>query len=442
MQLPPTAEQYPFGQYEEDAIVALILDYPEFFSGISRFITHELFSKLEVQYVVAHIMQYYESYGSFPTRGMLLDGIKRKLTVDDPGYEQILSVANRPSDPREVSAIKDRLTDWARSKAYGLLYDADVITKFHSGDFEAIEEVFNKARTIQDLGNSSMWFFDELEKLFVESTVEHFTSSFVQLDHHLNNGGPSRKEVLVWMAPTGVGKSIVLANNAISNVLRGRKVLYITFELSDVMSAIRMLGTITGRPIDGRRFDYKEQMMAMITRLRQGGEVGDLVIHEFPPDEVSVDGIYALVEHLRRSKGWNPDIICLDYLELMVSRRVSDNKDEYLKQKSVTTQVRGLAKNLNVCVFTATQTNRSGNDSSGVIDVTKMAESYGKAMPIDYLVSINQSSDEYRAQFDAHGNSVAPAFARMYIAKNRNGKKFQTIAVKINYNTMQIQEVV
>ena len=120
---------------------------------------------------------------------------------------------------------------------------------------------------------------------------------------------------------------------------------------------------------------------------------------------------------------------------------MSDNKDEYMKQKGISTQVRGLAKNENVLVFTATQTNRSGNTTDeSVLDVTKIAESYGKSMPMDYLVSINQSQDEYRSQFNASGVSVHPATARMYIAKNRNGPKFQTIEIKINYSTMSIQE--
>lgn len=436
----------PFGPHEEEAIIALMLDHPEFFSAITRFMTHELFGSGEVQYIAATILEYSGRHGVYPTRGLLLDTIKRNLTVDDPSSDHIIEIAQRPSNPREVPAIKDRLTEWARQKAYGLLYDEETIKKYHRGDFTALEDVFNTARSIQDIGQSSMWFFNELDRLFHEDTIQHFTTGFPMLDASLNDGGPARKEVLVWMAPTGVGKSIMLINDAIYNVLKGHKVLLVTFELSDVKSALRALGALTNRPIDRRRFSIKDDIMGAVNRIRSNGGVGDLVIHEFPPDETSVDGIHALCDLLRRSKGWHPDVICLDYLELMVSRRASDNKDEYIKQKSVATQVRGLAQKENVCIFTATQTNRSGNNSAEKLDVTKISESYGKAMSIDYLVSVAQTPEEYNLQYDDANNPnrriVRPARARMYIAKNRNGPKDKSVPVEINYDTMLVKEIV
>jgi len=437
-----TDDECPFGEYEEEAVASLIIDHPEFFTSIVRFLKHSLFSRMEVQYVVAHITTYYDKYGVFPSRGMLLDSIKRSLTVDDIGYEDIIRIAGRKSDPREVPALKGQLLDWARSKAYGIIYDPDTIAKYNAGDFESLEEVINQARNIQDIGSGTLWFFDEIEKLFEESVFEQFTTGFSQLDRYIHEGGPARKEMLVWMAPTGVGKSIMLVNNAMANVLDGQNVLYITLELSDVLSAVRALGALTGKPISKKRFDIKDEMLAIVGKIKKSG-VGDLAFHEFPPDEISVDEIYALMDHLRRTRGWVPDVVCIDYLELMRSRNATDNNEEYMKQKGISTQVRGLAKNENVLVYTATQTNRSGNTTDeSVLDVTKIAESYGKSMPMDYLISINQSQDEYRSQFNSSGVSVHPATARMYIAKNRNGPKFQTIEIKINYSTMSIQETI
>lgn len=247
-----------------------------------------------------------------------------------------------------------------------------------------------------------------------------------------------------WYYTAGIlsHNSIMLVNNAIANVLHKRNVLYITLELSDVMSALRAMGVLTGKPILSNRFAFKDDVLAYIHRLKSSGEVGTLAFHEFPPDETSVDQIYSLIDHLRRSRGWQPDIVCIDYLELMTSRRASDNKDEYLRQKSISTQVRGLAIKENVLVFTATQTNRSGNNGEQNIDISKIAESYGKSMPMDYLISLNQTQEEYDSQFDDRNGikeSVRPAPARMYIAKNRHGSKFVSIPVEINYKTMGIK---
>ena len=105
-------DECPFGAYEEEAIVSLIIDHPEFFSSVVRFLHYQLFSRHEVQYVIAHILTYRESYGVFPTRGMLLDIIKRDLTVDSVGYEDILAIVSRPSDPREIPALKERILEF------------------------------------------------------------------------------------------------------------------------------------------------------------------------------------------------------------------------------------------------------------------------------------------------------------------------------------------
>ena len=213
----------PFGTHEEEAIASLIVDHPEFFSSIVKFLKFELFKRLEVQYVIAQILDYYHEFDVFPTRGMLVDAIKKKLTVDSFKYEEIVAIAQRKSDPREIPAIKGRLMEWAKSRAYGLLYDPDTIARYNNGDFAAVEEVFEQARNVKDIGTNTLWFFDELEKLFDEEQIERFTTGFKQLDAYMHptasGGGPSRKESLIWMAPTGVGKCHTLESKIIEKKL-------------------------------------------------------------------------------------------------------------------------------------------------------------------------------------------------------------------------------
>jgi hypothetical protein len=116
--------------------------------------------------------------------------------------------------------------------------------------------------------------------------------------------------------------------------------------------------------------------------------------------------------------------------------------------------MRGIAKNENVLVYSATQTNRSGVKSSGGkpgqedtahIDLDKAAESFGKAMPVDYVISLNQTEDEYRkGQRDDKNNKdedLKPATIRLWIAKNRNGPKFVSITTNVFYDKMVIAEV-
>lgn len=433
--LDDNVDENTFGKYQEEAIVSIALDIPEFFSSVGRFITPSMFSRMETQYVMAHILNEVEKNGTVPTRKLLRDHIEKTITEDEP-FEEVLRIVDRKSNPREVPMIKDTLIKWAKSKAYGMIYSDEVQDAYYRGDYSHLETIIDEAHKIADVGDSGFWFFEEVESLFSEDAIEHRTTGFPKLDKLLNNGGPSPGEVVCWMAATNVGKSILLVNNAISSLKgmngdgdTGQDVLLVTFELDKIKTGMRCLGSLVGVDINNIR-DHEDYARRV---LKQTGASykKKLCIYELPPDECSVDHIYAIVDNLKRSKGWKPDVIILDYLELMVSRIKEYNREEYTRQKHVATEVRGLAKNENVLVFTATQTNRSGQGTAELIDLNKSAESYGKNMPLDYVVSLNQTDQERQAE---------PPRLRFFVAKNRNGPKHETISCEIDYSKMQVRE--
>jgi hypothetical protein len=122
----------------------------------------------------------------------------------------------------------------------------------------------------------------------------------------------------------------------------------------------------------------------------------------------------------------------------MLSRNHYYNRDPYVRQKAVATEVCGFAKEEVVLVYSATQTNRSGTgtasdrqDNQPPVELNKMAESYGKSMPPDYVISLNQSKAEYENE---------PPQIRMFVAKNREGQKFVTINCNVHYGYMKVRE--
>ncbi len=277
----------------------------------------------------------------------------------------------------------------------------------------------------------------------LKEKIEHFTTGFPQLDQALNNGGPSRGEVLIWVAPTGIGKSIMLINNGATLVKLDKKVLHITLELSKEVTQARYMGAMLNQPIlFSERKRNQANITSQLSRIRE--EFGsNLVIYDFPADEVSVDVIYQIVDFLEKTKGFKPDAIIIDYLELMVSRRPSDNRDDYTRQKRVSTQVHGLAKKTKTLVFSASQTNRSGTsagmerDSADVIDLNRIAESYGKVMPVDYVVTLNQTRSEYVGDDD---DNLTKRGIRLYVAKNRNGPRCVQVRCEVDYMTMKMKQ--
>lgn len=425
----------PFKHFQEEAIISLVLDHPDFFLAVMDFIKPEHFNRIEVRWVMAEILNLYEKYNAIPTRGILKEYLENVITEDDP-YEEIFRIVDRKSDYREVPIVKDMLLAWAKKKAFGLIYTPQAIEAYKEGNYEAIETLFNEANKIVDFNDSTgFWFFENLELLFKENLIEHRTTGFPRLDKVLNNGGPSPKEVVCWLAPTNVGKSILLCNNAMSSLKgmgpggqEGQDVLLITFELDVYKTAMRCLASSVNIPID--QLILHQEMAKRTIRSIQSTYKKRFYLYELPPDECSVNHIYSLLSNLKRTQGWKPDTIIIDYMDLMVSKNKSYNKDDYTRLKHVAAEVRGLAKNENALVFTATQTNRGGMEG-GLIDMSKTAESFGKQFALDYVISLNQSQDE---------RNQDPAQMRFFVAKNRNGPKNLTITCEINYKTMVVNE--
>lgn len=271
-----------------------------------------------------------------------------------------------------------------------------------------------------------------------------------------------------WYYTAGIisHNTLIMINSAYAGMKAGHNVLFVTFELSTYKSALRMASLMSTVPtkkfvssnVDELSQEKLHALRDQQTMVRESikirkGKCGDLAIYELPPDECSVDEIYGIIEHNRKTRGWVPKIVVLDYLELMQSRHTYNNSNgDYTRQKSVATEIRGLAKNENVFVYTATQTNRGGvksengkegkgnADQAGHINLDKAAESFGKAMPVDYVISLNQTEDEYNRDIDKDGNSE-PSVIRLWIAKNRNGRKFIPVTTNVFYDQMLITEI-
>jgi len=243
-----------------------------------------------------------------------------------------------------------------------------------------------------------------------------------------------------WYYTSGLvsHNSIVLCNNAITSWQGpgpggrvGQDVLLVTFELDYIKTSMRCLGVLgEDIPMD-KLVSRQDEITSKINSLKTTYD-GKIFISELPPEQCSVDHLYHLLDNLRRSHGWHPDVVIIDYLDLMVSRNKYANRDDYSRQKAVANEVRGFAKNENVLVFTATQTNRSAGSTGEAITLKDAAESYAKQFSMDYIITINQTPEERE--------SSPPRF-RFFIAKNRNGPKHKTVTCEINYTTMKVREI-
>ena len=192
----------------------------------------------------------------------------------------------------------------------------------------------------------------------------------------------------------------------------GRNVLHYTFELSETSVGTRYDSNLCD--IDSNEvMDRKEDIKSSYDKMK----LGRLFIKEYPTNSASIFTLRAHIERLDL-KGFKPDIIIIDYADIMRSTRQYDSLRHELKL--VYEELRALAMELGVPVWTASQSNKEGANSD-VIDVTNMSEAYGKAMICDGIVTISRK---------AHEKSTG--WGRLFVAKNRAGRDGLVYPVQIN----------
>jgi hypothetical protein len=198
-----------------------------------------------------------------------------------------------------------------------------------------------------------------------------------------------------------------------ANAMRsGKNVLHYTFELTEHAVGLRYDSNLCGMNSNEVQ-DRKDEVIEKY----KGMDLGKLIIKEYPTGAASVITIRNHVEKLLL-KGFVPGLIVIDYADIMKSTRSYDSLRHELKL--VYEELRNLAMDLNIPIWTASQANRDSANSE-VVGLENMSEAYGKAMVADVVVSLSRKANE-----KAHGTG------RLFVAKNRAGRDGVVFPVNID----------
>ena len=113
-----------------------------------------------------------------------------------------------------------------------------------------------------------------------------------------------------------------------------------------------------------------------------------------------------------------PILIIIDYADIMRSTRSYDSLRHELKL--IYEELRNLAMELKIPVWTASQANREAAEKE-VVGLDSMSEAYGKAMVADVVVSLSRKQLE-----------KSTGAGRLFVAKNRAGKDGILFPVRID----------
>ena len=210
----------------------------------------------------------------------------------------------------------------------------------------------------------------------------------------ITKGGLPNKTLNIALAGTGVGKSLFMCHVASSVLLQGRNVLYITMEMAEEKIAERVDANLLDIPIQSLNAPLltKEKYSSKLLQLKKKTQ-GKLIIKEYPTASAHVGHFKALLNELSMKKGFSPDIIFIDYLNICASARYKGTiVNSYTYVKAIAEELRGLAVEFNVPIVSATQTTRSGFANSDV-DLTDTSESFGLPATADLMLALISTED-------------------------------------------------
>ena len=210
----------------------------------------------------------------------------------------------------------------------------------------------------------------------------------------ITKGGLPNKTLNIALAGTGVGKSLFMCHVASSVLLQGRNVLNITMEMAEEKIAERVDANLLDIPIQSLNDPLltKEKYSSKLLQLKKKTQ-GKLIIKEYPTASAHVGHFKALLNELSMKKGFSPDIIFIDYLNICASARYKGTiVNSYTYVKAIAEELRGLAVEFNVPIVSATQTTRSGFANSDV-DLTDTSESFGLPATADLMLALISTED-------------------------------------------------
>lgn len=341
---------------------------------------------MELRPVVKYLLEHSDKYKTIPNLSMI--AVETGLSL--PPIED-----ERPS-PARIRWVCDEIETHCRTMATvnAVIEASDLI---HAGKLDAIIEPIKQAVLVslqRDLGLD--YFSNVIGRLkLMEETNSPIPTGLKHLDQVLA-GGVYKGGVNIFVARSGGGKSMMLANMAVNALERGDNVVYISLELNSDKIAKRIDSMLTG--IAGKLiFDRKDEVHRIVTH--KAKTFGKLRIKRMPSGS-STAQISAYIKSIELELDFVPQIVIVDYLDIVNPASNVDLNNINLKDKTVTEELRNIAHELDVGFHTASQLTK-GSDGQDGIEQGNVAGGKTKVDAADNVIAMYQNltmRDEGRMQ--------------------------------------------
>lgn len=421
----------------ETIILQHLIYNSDYFESIVGYLDYKIFSSTPHKIILRIILNYYKENESRIPYDILGVKISQLENVSAEIIKQIKELYSTLKHPEEFNTnlILKETENYIR---YRKIYDAISIgaenldsKKDFSGDYikQMEDAIYFK------LDNSVGYdYFSNIESRF-ELYKEDVTKIPTSIDelNNLTNGGIQPKTINCVISSTGGGKSVWLCQEAAYNVKNGKNVLYITLEMSETEIAKRIDANLINTKQDDLRKLSAEASRFRFEQLKSK-TYGKLIIKEFPADSITTLDIKKVIEELKRNMKIDIDMLIVDYLGLMGSYRYSTrNNNSYSIGKHATEELRSLAVQYNIPIWTAIQFNRGAENAEEAksLGLGQVSDSYGIPMGLDFSFCILHTDE-----LSKNGKSV------FKILKNRYGESKNSMGmftVKTNWGCARFE---
>jgi archaellum biogenesis ATPase FlaH len=374
-----------------------------------------------------------------PTRGALEIILDAKTNVEPEVMKQCIQNLDKMFDDSKSPDLEwliDHTEKFCKDKAIynAILESIHIIDgKSKDKDVGSLPKMLSDALAVSFDTNIGHDYIEDYGKRYeFYHRVENKIPFDIEQFNTITNGGVPRKTLNIIMAGTGVGKSLFMCHHASACLTQNLDVLYITCEMAEERIAERIDANLMDLPMEDLKklpADLYNKKMQQIRKKY----TGRLIIKEYPTATANANHFRALLNDLKMKKNFQPDIIFIDYLNICASARLKMNAsvNSYTFVKAIAEELRGLAVEFEVPIFSATQVNRGGFNNTDV-GLENTSESFGLPATADLMFALI-STEELEEQ----GQVMVKQLKNRYNDVSRS-KKF---VVGIDRSKMKLLDV-
>ena len=409
-----------FGHNFQIKSIVCLMNKPNFIEQIIDILDEKHYDSDSLKWVVKQCKKYFNEY----KKPITLDVFKVKVNEVENDVLKTTIVENlkevfRHMESADLDFVQDKCLEFFKNQTIknAIIQSVDILET--KGDYEQIKNIIDdamKAGTERNIGH------EYREETAIEERYSEMARDVVptpwDVINDLTQGGLAGDELGVIVAPAGIGKTWILCALGAGSMKRGKNIVHYTLELNEAYVGLRYDSVLTGLPNQNLKY-HIEDVKSAVEKVK-----GELVVKYFPTKTASVHTLSAHLQKLR-TLGKDFDMVVVDYGDIL--RDTSNSREVRHALGNIYEDLRGMAGEFDVPIWTASQANRSALDED-VIEATKVAESYQKVMTADFVVSLSRKVE------DKIGNT-----GRFHVIKNRFGPDGLTYPAKVNTNTGAVE---